>query len=283
MIVLNSQVYEPGAPEITLLNRSFKYGDGLFETIRVYQGKALFVEDHLDRLIGGMQYLRYQFDAGEWREKMTAEITRIILLNKITEHGRVRLQVYRSGAGAYQPVSRKPFFVVEGFSLKSDFYESDVSLSVTDFVDISLTFSGITRFKTANSLPYILAAIHAEEEGFDEAFLYCDGYLSEASAYNVFLVRQKKIVTPPLTSACLEGVMRKQVIRLCGELKIPIKEKRLSPKSLLQADEVFLTNSVRGIIPVNRYRDRLFEPKSNTIIPFLQNCLLQSIRLKAGF
>ena len=281
MILLNGQVYEPGAPEITLLNRSFKYGDGLFESIRVYQGKALFAEAHLDRLAGGMKYLRFDFDPEPWRQEMKAAILRIIQLNDIKAHGRLRLHVYRAGAGAYLPISNRAYYVLEGFSLKSDFYAADVSISLTDFTEIPLCYSALSGFKTANSLPYILAAQYAVEQGFDEALLFCEGHVSEASAYNVFLVKNRRIYTPPLRSACLNGIMRGEVMRLCADLKIPVKEKRLIPKELLQADEIFLTNTVRGIVPVNQYRDQLMDPRP-VMVHFLQKCLLQAVRLKAG-
>lgn len=281
MIILNGQLFEPGAPEITLLNRSFQYGDGLFESIRVYRGKPLFVDAHLDRLAAGMEYLRFSFVVAQWRNQMKAEILRIIQTNAITGHGRLRLHVYRAGAGAYLPVSKSPYYVLEGFSLKSDFYDADVSLSLTDFTEIPLCHTALSGFKTANSLPYILSALYAVEQGYDEALLFCEGYVAEASAYNVFIVRQRRLYTPPLSSACLKGIMREQVMQLCAELKIPVKEKKLTPKDLMQADEIFLTNTIRGIVRVSQYRDLRFDPRP-TMVQFLQKCLLQAVRLKVG-
>jgi branched-chain amino acid aminotransferase len=277
MLIINGQSYEAGAPETTLLNRSFKYGDGLFETIRIFRGKPLFLPQHMARLFRGMTYLRLDFVENFFREELEEGIHKCLEVNQIHEHGRVRLHVFRKGEGAYSPNSNQSAYVIEGYSLKGDYFAQSNPLSICSFSELGLSHTPLSGFKTANSLPYILGSIYAKEQGFDEALLFCDGWVSEASSANVFLIRQRKLLTPPLSSGCLPGIMRSEVLRLANSLQIPVQEKRLKIKDLTQGDEVFLTNSIRGILPVIQVDQQSFLLRKNSLTAFLQSCLLQYI------
>ena len=249
MLIVNGKLVEAGAPELTLLNRSFKYGDGLFETLRVYNGKILLLDNHLTRLVKGMSILRFDFEPQFFLPKIQEELAKLLVVNQINEHGRIRLQVYRSGAGTYKPIEDEPFYLLEGYSLKTDYFAHNAPLSLTDYPDFPLSYNLLSGCKTSNALPYIMAATHARDTGFDEALLFHGKYIAEASSANLFIVHQQKIITPPLTDGGLNGVMRNQVLSLAARLKLVCQEKRLKPKDLRQADEIFLTNAVRGMIP----------------------------------
>ena len=277
MLIINGQSYEAGAPETTLLNRSFKYGDGLFETIRVFRGKSLFLPQHLARLFKGMECLRFDFVENFFREELEESIQKCLQANQIHQHGRIRLHVFRKGEGAYSPNSNKPAYLIEGYSLKGDYFAQSNPLSLCSFSELGLSHSPLSGFKTANGLPYILASVYAQEQGFDEALLFCEGWVSEASSANVFLIRKRQLLTPPLSSGCLPGIMRSEVIKLAKRLHIPIQEKRLKVKDLSQGEEVFLTNSVRGIQPIQQLDRQSFLVHKNSLTGFLQSCLLQYI------
>lgn len=279
MLIINGVAYEAGAPELSLLNRSFKYGDGLFETIRVYGGKALFVKEHLDRLLQGMKLLQFETDFSAFTQTLATEINRAISLNAIARHGRIRLHIYRSGLGAYAPLDLTPYYLIEAYSLKTNYYEPNPALSYTlvDFKDVPLAYGSLSGLKTASSLPYVLAAIYAQKNGVDDVVLYCDGCVSEASSANIFIAKNQKIYTPPLSSSCRNGVMRAQIIRLCKELKIDLQEKNLYSADITRADEVFLSNTIRGIIPIKRYNQIEYNTYAYAITPFLQKCLLQYV------
>ena len=278
MLIINGQLFEPGAPEVTLLNRSFTYGDGLFESIRVFNGKALFIEDHLKRLMEGMLYLGFEFSQDSWKSNIKEEIQRCISVNKIAAHGRLRLHIYRAGPGAYTPLEDTPYYLIEGYSLKTDYFSSENGISLTDFPQQLLHYSPLSAFKTANALPYVLAGLHARKHGFDEALLMGKNGVAEASSANIFIVNQQKLLTPPLESGCLPGIMRKKIIMLAERLKIPFLVRKIRPKDILQADEIFLTNAIRGIIPVHRYNSIEYNSSHFAMIPFLQQCLRQYIR-----
>lgn len=273
MLLLNGQWISQDAPELSLLNRSFKYGDGLFETIRVFEGRPLFWEDHWARLKRGLKVLKFEFDEDVLKAVLEGALIDIIQKNEIEQHGRLRLHLYRAGAGAYAPIENRPFYLLEGYSLKDDPFAAQSLVSLTDYHELGLTFNALSGIKTANSLPYILASLHARKSGFDDALLYMGDWISEATSSNIFVVRNKKVLTPPLTHACLDGVMRKQIFQLCHELKIPIQEKGLKSKDLIQAEEAFLTNSIRGIISISQYQDYIFDTKKAGITSLLKRSL----------
>jgi branched-chain amino acid aminotransferase len=273
MLLLNGKWISPDAPELSLLNRSFKYGDGLFESIRVFEGRVLFWEDHWKRLQKGLHILQFEFDAEVLKAVLTGALEEIISKNKIHDHGRLRLHLYRAGAGAYLPIENRPFYLLEGYSIKGDTFVEHTPVRLTDFHDIKLPFDALSPIKTANSLPYVLASLHAKKTGFDDALLYMDGWISEASSSNIFLVFNKKLFTPPLKHACLDGVMRKQIIQLAHELKIPFQEKGIKSKDLIQAEEAFLTNTIRGITSISQYQDYIFDTKKAGITSLLKRSL----------
>jgi len=243
------------------MNRSFRYGDGIFETMRLHDGRLLWLKEHLARLGKGAAILSLVVNVDE----IEASLQKVAFAIK---KGRVRLHVWRDGDGAYLPVTDKAAFFIECFPLQP---AEPAPVTLTDFKDVPLTPSVLAGLKTANGLPYILAAIHARNTGFNDALLYCDGFISEASSSNVFLVRGNKIMTPPLSSACLDGVMRRQVLRWCAEAGIEKEETRLQPKDLLSADALFLTNAMQGIVPVSRYREATYKANNPTLAALMRH------------
>lgn len=278
MLIINGKALEAGSPETSLLNRAFKFGDGLFEDIRIYKGKVLFAEEHVQRLMDGMECLKFSFEREAWGTEIRAALTRSIELNEIKSNGRLRLHVYRSGTGAFAPLSHQPFYLLEGYSLKDNYFESSFRTSLTDYSDALLAGGILSKYYASNSLPITLAAIHAKEKGFEEAVLYGPEGVSMTSTGNIFLVKQKKIITPGLAAACVDGIMRSKVMSLCKSLKIPIQEKKLKAKDLEKADEIFVCNDMRGIVPVKQYNDLILGADTYVLTPFLRQCLQQFIQ-----
>lgn len=281
MIILNGKLYAPGDPESTFLNRSFRYGDGLFETIKVHNGCLLSLDHHLQRLTSGMAALKFDFHTKDFAEKITRELKRTMEINGIEKYGKISLRVFRAGEGNYKPISNDPYYLLEGYALKDDYFQSKATQTLTEYTEISINHNFLSPFKTTSALPYVMAAIYAVEKGVDDAVLYNNGYVSETSSANIFIVEKQKIFTPPLSAGCVDGIMRKRVIRLAGELKLNFSEKKLKSKDLIQADEIFLTNSLRGIIPVRQWKEHLLDVRSFTMVPFLKNCLLQMVNSEA--
>ncbi|GAB4410580.1 MAG: aminodeoxychorismate lyase [Bacteroidia bacterium] len=274
MFILNGQAHAAADPAALLLNRSFRFGDGLFETIRVYAGRLLFVQAHLDRLVAGMDTLGYTY-APDWRVRIAGELRRILHLNQIDQHGRVRLHVYRAGPGAYAPVEHDACYLVEAFALKSDYFQSP-PIQLTVYEQAGVMPSVFSAFKTASALPYVMAARYAQQQGCDDALLMHDRHPAEASSSNLFYVHQRQLYTPSLDTGCLAGIMRAQVIQLAGRLQIPVHEKKFRLRDLRQADEVFLTNTVRGIQPVSTLQATTYMAPG-PLTAFLRQCMHQMI------
>jgi len=267
-----------GSAELHLLNRSFRYGDGLFETMRVFNGRLLFLSRHLKRLFRGMELLGFSFSPQEWEKQLEDSARTVIKHAKLTDQGRLRLHVFRSGPGAYTPVDDEPHFLIEGYALKYDPYRAPFPLSMAPYQDWPLTISPLSGCKTANSLPYIIAGRYAKEQGADEALMFdVKGNVAEGNSANLFWVKDKKIYTPPLETGCLDGVMRRTLIYLTQTVQLPFQEKHIKLKELLQADEVLLTNTIRGIQPVKEIAGVAFPGGKGPMGSFLQNCLLQYV------
>lgn len=274
MYILNGEIRE----EDKLINRSFKYGDGLFETIRIYNGKILFWESHLERLFRGMGVLKLHFQPKLFALKLLMHAQGLMERKEITGHGRLRIHIYRIGKGAYGPLERTAGFLIEASGFEGNTYDSLHPVSLCCYDAYRLYPQPLNGCKTANAFPYILAAIHAQDEGFDEALLLTNtGFVSEASAANLFMIQQQKIITPPLNTFCLDGVMRKQMLHLAQELKLSIVQKCFRLKELRKADAIFLTNSTRGIIPIHQFEGRALESQRHPLISFLKNCLVQYV------
>lgn len=277
MLIVNGKVLEEGSSDSSLLNRAFKFGDAIFIEMRVYRSKVLFLDAQLDLLMEGMKALKLEFEAESWEKEIKKSIHKSLEVNEVKDNGRLRLQVFRSGTGAFTPLTHKPSFLLEAYALKDNYFESQVFTSLIDYEEMSLAPGSLSRFHTGNSLTFTLASIFAQSQGFEAALLYGPKGIAMASNGNLFLVKQKKLISPPLDSACTDSVMRTKILNLAKGLKIPFSEKSLSPKDLKKADEIFVCNDLRGILPVNQYRDYDLQAKSYVLTPFLKQCLQQYI------
>lgn len=274
MFFLNNESIEDDSPKIALYTYAFKYGDGLFETIRVYKGKILHLNEHLTRLFTGMYYLKYRFHEEKFQNDIEMAIFRMIDLHQLY-HARLRLQVFRRES--ILPAE----FMIEAESIE-DYFTTTLPYSLTSYRLMPLHFSPVSGFKTSYRLPYQLANMYAKEKGFDEAILWSTESAAETSNHNLFIVKKKHIYTPPLQAGCLNGIMRMQIIRLCQKLEIPLSETHISEKDLQNADEIFLTNALRGIIPVWRYEDIAWENPQYHITNYLKQNFLQILEIKTS-
>src|SRR6201986_117260 len=262
-INLNGEILAAESKLLSVANRAFKYGDGLFESMRLMKGQLKFADLHADRLQRGMKALKIdgysQMDTWFLKEKVEQLASR----NKI-KHGRLRLTVYRDSEGLYTPTQNKMGYCLELQPLDEPrYFLNDKGLIIDIFTDLSKPINFLSNIKTCNSLIYVLAGIFKNQNRLDDAFLLNqDGFLCEASSSNIFVWYKSHLYTPALSEACVEGVMRNIVIKLARESHIPFTEAQINPDILYEADEVFLTNASRGIqwvmgFGVKRYFNQL--------------------------
>ena len=255
-------------------NRAFLYGDGLFETIRIYNGKIINLENHVIRLTDGAKVLKMRVPSFYTVDFFHKQIQDLLVKNNISKGGRVRLSVDRIAGGNYIPESNDPVFFIEAYEIESaDFELNSKGFEVDVFIDIKKNRSKLSNFKTKNGLIYILAGIAAKEKGIDELLILNeDSGIIESSNSNLFVVSNGVLYTPGLEEGCLAGTMRMQIINLALANGFKVYECTILPQNLLAADEVFLTNAIKGITWVVGYRTkRYFNNTSRKLVAILND------------
>lgn len=248
-ILHNDEFFAAEEPVIKSSNRAFKFGDGLFESMRMCNGKLHFATLHADRLRAGMKALKMEGHAlldDYFLRQKTAELLK---KNKINGNARFRLAVYRDGEGLYTPQSNKVGYVLEAMPLEGPFYELNKKGLIIDVYDeIAKPINKLANYKTSNALLYVMAALFQKQHRLDETLiLNQNGFLCESMSSNVFVVYQKQIYTPALSEGCVAGVMRNVVLQLAKTHQLPLIEAQISPEILKEAEEVFVTNASSGI------------------------------------
>lgn len=280
MINLNGNLLHPGAPEISLLNRSFLFGDGLYESIRIFNGKILFLPAHFRRLVKGMQLLGFDFESESLQKELTDQLKQTLEANLISKHGRAKIHIFRAGTGAYKPLNNSPYFLIEAYSLKDDFfdYRAHKTVRLKTYEAIPLAFGALSGLRTASALPYILAAQYAEAEGVDDVILFSSkGKVAETSRGNIFAIKRKQVFTPSLHTGCIDGILRNEVIRLCDRMHIPLTEKKFTARFLRRCEEVCVVDTLQGIHTVSQLNTHTYDTANASLIPFLKKCLYQYI------
>lgn len=269
-VCYDNKFYEEDQP-IFRLNRAMKFGDGVFETIRVISGKTKFLEFHLERMQKGLKALEISCTKGDI-EVLKVCIEQLLIKNEIERGAILRIIAQRAGLGKYTPESNKVFFYLETERISEEFYSLNskgLSLGVCQKVAIYPNqFSG---FKTLNSLTYVMASKERAESSFDElVLLNHEGSIAEATSSNIFLVKGKTVFTPHLKEGGVSGIMRRVIINHLKREGFEVVETVLSLDDLTKAEEVFMTNSNTGIRWVGSYNSkRYFKKVSERLINLL--------------
>ncbi|GAA4340865.1 aminodeoxychorismate lyase [Mucilaginibacter gynuensis] len=261
-INFNGEILPADSKVFTIANRGFRYGDGLFESMRMMKGQLKFADLHADRLQRGMKALKIdgysQMDAWFLKNK----VEELAIRNK-AKHARIRLTVYRDAEGLYAPSTSKMGYCLELQPLDEPRYFLNPKGLIMDiFTDLPKPSNYLSNIKTCNSLIYVMAGLCKQQNNLDDVFLLNQaGYLCEASSSNVFVNYKDHLYTPALSEGCVEGVMRQVIINIAKANNIGITEAQINPEILYEADEVFLTNAGRGIqsvmgFGVRRYFNR---------------------------
>ena len=256
----------------TAQNRGFRYGDGLFESMKMFGGKLQFAEKHADRLAAGMNALKMEGADLLDEYFLKQKASELAKKNKLKEAARLRLSVYRADGGLYTPDSNETGYVMEATALESQNYALNKKGLIVDvFDEITKPVDKLSNFKTSNSLVYVMAGLYRKQHSLDDAFiLNTDGFLCESISSNVFVVYDKQIYTPALTEGCVAGTMRSVIMDLAKLNGMPLIEAQINPEVLKEAEEVFVTNAITGVQWVMGYgKKRYF----NEVSKFLSNKL----------
>ncbi|SDS14420.1 branched-chain amino acid aminotransferase [Formosa sp. Hel1_31_208] len=247
-------------------NRGYKYGDAVFETIKVVHGKLLFWEDHYFRLMASMRIMRMDIPMSFTMEFLEEEILKTLEANSLLKStARVRFNIDRGDGGKYLPVGETVNYNVRVETFNEDFYSisKDKSYAVDLYKDFFVSPGLLSTLKTNNKAINVLGSIYANENGWENCLLLnTNKNVVEALNGNLFLVKGEMVKTPPLEDGCLKGVMRKQIMDvILNSGDYILEEASISPFELQKADELFITNVMVGIQPVLKYRKKEFSTK----------------------
>ncbi|WP_162946606.1 aminotransferase class IV [Chitinophaga barathri] len=253
-------------PLLTVDNRSFRYGDGCFETMKVYQGQLLLADLHFERLIASLHLLHFHIPAHFTKDYFANLIKELCRLNSVSDLARVRLTVWRAGTGLYDPVDHTPHFIIQCWELPEHIFElNSTGLLLDIFPDAVKSCDKIANVKSNNCLPYVLAALYAKQHQVNETILLNQhGRVADSTIANIFIVRNNNAYTPPLTEGGVCGVMRKHLLQ--KDFPFRITEQPLTVRDLETADEIFLTNAIYGIRWVGRFRNSSYGNATSAIL-----------------
>lgn len=240
-------------------NRAFLYGDSVFETVKILDGKVLFLEDHYFRLMSAMRIVRMEIPMNFTMEYFEEQILSTVASENFSGSCRARISVYRKEGGFYLPKDNNVSFLITVLPLEDSVYRIEKDqYEVELYKDFIVTKHLLSTIKSSNRMINITGSIFADENGYDNCLLINDEKnVIEALNGNLFMLMGNKLITPPISEGCLNGVMRKQILALAKKIEtIEVAEEPISPFDLQKADELFITNVVRGIQPITKYRKK---------------------------
>ena len=204
------------APIVTANNRSFRYGDALFETIRLANYNPQFLKEHLQRLTAGMEVLKMEKHPDLNTIFIEHAILELAQKNSVTSDGRVRLTIYRNEGGLYAPSDNKVSFVVEVYPIEEKGYVlNQKGYTVDLFTEFKKAQNALSSIKSANSAIYVMAGINKTHNKLDECLLLNDKHhIIEGISSNIFAVKNGVLYTPPVSDGCVDGVMRRKIIEI---------------------------------------------------------------------
>lgn len=260
----NGEILPNDGPTIKAGNRGYLYGDGVFESIRIYNGVPINMENHIKRMLEGAKRIKMRPPSYFDTEFFTKAINELLEKSGIRDGGRCRIHLDRASGGTYTPESNEVEYYIEVYPLEYNQFELNTKgLEVDLYMDLKKAKTFLSNFKTKNGLVYVMASITAKEKGLDDYLIQNNtGGILEGTSSNLFVVSNGVLYTPGLEEGCLAGTMRMQIINLAIENGIKVYECNILPQNLLVADELFFTNAVRGIVWIQGYRTKRY---SNTV------------------
>ena len=263
MININGNIIKDEEAGLSVHNRGLAYGDSVFETIRVINGKIMFWEDHYFRLMASMRIMRMEIPSSFSPEFLEEAILKTIDENDLSSSpARVKIIIYRKEGGLYTPQTRDIDYLIMTSKLDNPFYLlNEEAYEIELFKDHFILSGLLSTIKSNNKAANVLGSIYAKENDYANCLLLNEKKnVVEALNGNLFLVKGKTIKTPPLSDGALNGIIRKQLINILEKTDdFELKEESISPFELQKSDELFITNVIVGIQPVSKYRKKEFK------------------------
>ncbi len=269
----NGNIYNEHEKLLPAINRGTRYGDGFFESMVLFDRKFPLLEYHWNRIEFTMEVLEVFFPKRFDIERFQAMVLDLAAVNNIASNARVRLQFFRKGSGFYLPDENELAYVISLDEIKNTQFEAGEGLCAGFSEEHFKSISSYSDLKTSSAIGYVLAAKQMKREGWDDIILLnMANQICESLNSNIFLVKGDKLITPDLKSGCVSGVLRSYLLSTQSEI---IEERPVSLPELTEADEILLTNAVRGVQWVKSYGSRSYtNKKAVELTAFLNKNLL---------
>ena len=277
LIWLNGKICEKDQAKISVFDHGLLYGDGVFEGIRFYGGKPFQLSAHVDRLFDSASYINLRIP---YSKEQLAQTVLDLIQTYAKPEGYIRLVVTRGegGLGINPALCAEPTVIIIADQLQflpQAVFKNGAKLIIA--ATRRLAVDGLDpRVKSLNYLNHILARIEANNANADEAILLnAQGYVTEGSTDNIFLVKNNTLLTPPVSDGALNGITRRVVLELADRISITYSEQSLTPYDLYTADECFLTGTAAELVPVAQIDGRTLPVVKGPVFQKLQTAFQQ--------
>ena len=276
-LIFNGELHSSDAHILTANNRSFKYGDGCFETMKMINGNIIFEDLHFERLFSSLQTMQFEKPDSFTKNYFLQQIQALVDKNNHQSLSRIRINIFRGDGGLYD-ATHQPNYIIQSWALLQFPAYNEEGLSIDIYKEARKTFDAFSRIKSNNYLPYTMAALWCRKNNFDDALVMnCYDRISEATTSNIFIVNGGKIKTPALWEGCIAGVTRRYLLQCFANENIACEEGKITIDDVMSADEIFLTNTGWLIQWVKQCGDKIYTNPTSTflyqqfILPILKN------------
>lgn len=257
----NGKIKSEGEICISPNNRSFRYGDGFFETMKMIDGKIILQDLHVERLFRSLELLQFKTPTHFSTEYFVSQIIDLAHQNGHSNLARIRCTFFRGEGGLHDELDHTPNFIIQSWPANQQVNEwQEAGLIVSIYKDARKSADLFSASKSNNFLPYILGAIHAKKKKVDDCIILNPfDNICDATIANVFIVINGIVITPPLSDGPVDGVMRRHLLRNMRQQSIPVHERTITIEELLQASEVFFTNAMFGMKWIRQVDESMYQ------------------------
>lgn len=250
-ILYNKQLLQAEDLHLPLTDRAFQYNDGFFETAIIRNGRVRFWPDHQQRMREAAAALKVELPDYIYEADGEHLLLQLAQQEKATNFGRLKLKVWRAGEGLYTPSTNKVNWMA---TVSPAIASAMAPLHIGICRQVHTAYTAVSHFKGPNAPLYVLAGLEKQAIKLDDMLLLSSsGYVAELQSSNVFWLRGEVLYTPDLRSGCVNGIVRRNILRCCAAQNQPVQEVLQEPETLQQADAVFAANvtGIRGIASIN--------------------------------
>lgn len=258
--LFNGKYFKISEPIISVESRGIRYGEGVFETMKLVHNSLFLFDSHMERFFNGMELLKLKPPPFFNTLKIKNLVIDLCRKNHCSDFARVRISCIGSNGGVWDNSDQFADIIIQTWKLPEHYSEINSNGLVIDLCeDVRKSTDLLSNLKSNNYLPYLFAANKGKELKVNDMIIQNHSdHIVDSTIANVFIVKKNKILTPPLSDGPVAGVMRKCLLGILPANGFEVEECSLTKNDLLEADELFLTNAMYGLRWVQRFRDKTY-------------------------